>query len=69
MFCLFFGGLYSESIPMLLACAVLLYFLPILVAAILLKRNGVTVVKLNALRGWTGIGWIEAMKEALADDE
>ncbi len=54
---------------MLLACAVLLYFLPILIAAILLKRNGVTVVKLNALRGWTGIGWIEAMKEALADDE
>ena len=54
---------------MLLACAVLLYFLPILIAAMLLKRNGVAVVKLNALHGWTGIGWIEAMKQALADDE
>lgn len=69
MFALFFGGLYTESAPMLLACAVLLYFLPMLIAAILLKRNGVTVVKLNALRGWTGIGWIQAMKQALADDE
>lgn len=69
LFCLFFGGLYRESVPMLLACAVLLYFLPILIAAILLKRNGAAVVKLNALRGWTGIGWIQAMKQALANDE
>jgi len=69
LFCLFFGGLYQESVPMLLACLVLLYFLPILIAAVLLKRNGATVVKLNALRGWTGVGWIQAMKEALAEDD
>jgi hypothetical protein len=69
LFCLFFGGLYEESVAMLVACAVLLYFLPILIAAMLLKRNGAAVVRLNTLRGWTGIGWIEAMKEALADDE
>ena len=69
LFCLFFAGLYRESVPLLLACAVLLYFLPILIAAVLMKRNGVTVMKLNALRGWTGIGWIEAMKRALAEDE
>ncbi len=62
-------GLRRESVAMLLACAVLLYFLPILVAAMLLKRNGAAVVKLNALRGWTGIGWIAAMKEALTDDD
>lgn len=69
VFCLFFGGLYRESVGLLLACGVLFYFLPILIAAMLLKRNGAAVVKLNALRGWTGIGWIEAMKQALLDDE
>lgn len=69
LFALFFEGLLRESLPLLLASAVLLYFLPILIAAVLLKRNGAVVVKLNALRGWTGIGWIQAMKHALADDE
>jgi Superinfection immunity protein len=48
---------------------VLLYFFPILIAAMLQKRNGAAVVRLNALRGWTGVGWIEAMKQALADDD
>lgn len=69
MFLLFIEALLHESAGLLLACAVLLYFLPILIAAVLLKRNGATVVKLNALRGWTGIGWIEAMKHALAMDD
>jgi len=69
VFCLFFGGLYRESVGLLLACGVLFYFLPILIAAMLLKRNGAAVVKINMLRGWTGIGWIEAMKQALSDDE
>ncbi|MBV8902854.1 MAG: protein kinase, partial [Acidobacteriia bacterium] len=66
---LFIEGLLQESVGLLLACAVLLYFLPILIAAVLLKRNGAAVVKQNALRGWTGIGWIEAMKLALAMDK
>jgi serine/threonine protein kinase len=65
---LVFEGLYHENAALLLASAVLLYFLPILVAAMSLKRNGARVVKLNALRGWTGIGWIEAMKHALTDE-
>lgn len=64
-----YAGLRYENIGILLGCAVLLYFFPILIAAMLLKRNGPAVVRLNALRGWTGIGWIEAMKQALADDE
>jgi peptidoglycan/LPS O-acetylase OafA/YrhL len=69
LFSLFFGGLYNESVPMLLACAVLLYFLPVLIAAARLKHNGAAVVRLNALRGWTGVGWIQAMKQALAEDD
>lgn len=69
LFLLFIEGLLHESVGLLLACAVLLYFLPILIAAVLLKRNGAAVVKVNTLRGWTGIGWIAAMKLALAMDE
>lgn len=64
-----YAGLRYENIGILLGCAVLLYFFPILIAAMLLKRNGAAVVRLNALRGWTGIGWIEAMKQALAEDD
>jgi serine/threonine protein kinase len=69
LFCLLFGALYRESIPMLLVFVVLLYFLPILVAAMLRKRNGASVVRLNTLRGWTGVGWLKAVKQALADDD
>jgi hypothetical protein len=68
LFGLVYGGLLTETPAALLACAVLLYFLPVIVAAMRLKRNGLAVIKLNTLHGWTGIGWIRAMKEALADD-
>jgi serine/threonine-protein kinase len=64
-----YEGLRLENVGLLLACAVLLYFFPILIAAISLKRNGPAVVRLNALRGWTGIGWIEAMRQALEADD
>ncbi len=66
---LIYAGCRLENVGPFLACAVLLYFFPILIAAISRKRNGPTVVRLNTLRGWTGVGWIEAMKHALADDD
>jgi TIR domain/Superinfection immunity protein len=69
LFSLFIEGLKIESPALLCACGVLLYFLPVLVAAMRLKRDGSTVVKKNALQGWTGKGWIEAMKLALAEDK
>lgn len=66
---LVYEGLKLESPAMLGAFVVLLYFLPVLVAAMRLKSDGSTVVKLNALQGWTGKGWIEAMKLALGEDK
>jgi hypothetical protein len=45
-----------------------LYFLPIIIAAIRRSKNLVGIVLLNVLGGWTGIGWIIALIWACAGE-
>ena len=44
------------------------YFLPTIIAAVRQKRKMLGVVLLNALAGWTVVGWIIALVWAFAAD-
>ncbi|MGI9565314.1 superinfection immunity protein [Pseudomonas fulva] len=44
-----------------LALMVGLYFLPTIVAAIRHHQNRVSIMLLNLLLGWTGLGWLAAL--------
>jgi serine/threonine protein kinase len=57
----------TESVPWLIAGIIYAYFLPTLLVASLPRHNGLTILKLNAAWGWTGIGWIRAMRQVLTD--
>jgi MFS family permease len=48
--------------------AVALYFLPSIVADRTGRRNVLMLALLNALFGWTGVGWLAAMYWALHPD-
>ena len=62
-------ALYKEIPEVLFVLVVLVYIFPILLAVALRRRDGASIVRLNLLRGWTGIGWFQAMKQVLSDDE
>ena len=53
-------------VVVLLVLAVVLYFLPSLVAY--RKRNGGAICVLNLLLGWTLLGWVVAMLWACTDE-
>jgi len=46
-----------------------LYFLPSFIGVVRRRRNLQTIVGVNALLGWTVIGWIVALVWALAERE
>ncbi len=52
----------------LLAVALFLYFIPALEAHRRRHRNARAIAALNALLGWTVLGWIVALVWALTDD-
>lgn len=51
-------------LPLLIGLA--LYFLPTIIAVAFKKRHAVWIVLVNALTGWTFIGWVVALTWSLA---
>jgi hypothetical protein len=52
----------------LIAWAVVLYFLPSLVAYRRKKKNAVSIFVVNLFLGWTLVGWVVALAWAVAKD-
>ncbi|MBB3140208.1 superinfection immunity protein [Halomonas sp. THAF12] len=54
---------------LMLFVAVVVYFLPLIVAVMRSKENAVAISMLNLFLGWTFIGWVVALVWACMNDQ
>jgi hypothetical protein len=62
-------GIWEIGIILFMLPGLALYFLPSIIAAARHKQNMLGIVLLNALAGWSLIGWIIALVWAFSSDK